>query len=99
MTNKTKRLVSAVESYLTDLRMIRASVGETTFDIYLNSRAYSRNVPAVAWTYKLGGYQVPKNWLSYREWDILRRPLLPDEIQQYASSARRIAAIVRYMIT
>ena len=29
MTNKTKRLVSAVESYLTELRMIRASGGAT----------------------------------------------------------------------
>ena len=42
-------------------------LGETTFDIYLNDRAYWRNVPADVWNYKLGGYQVLKKWLSYRE--------------------------------
>ena len=42
-------------------------LGETTFDIYLNTRAFWRNIPAQVWTYKLGGYQVLKKWLSYRE--------------------------------
>ena len=37
-----------------------AALGETTFDIYLNDRAYWRNVPAAVWSYKLGGYQVLK---------------------------------------
>ena len=36
------------------------TLGETTFDIYLNDRAYWRNVPAPVWNYKLGGYQVLK---------------------------------------
>ena len=43
------------------------ALGETTFDIHLNDRAYWRNVPAAVWNYKLGGYQVLKKWLSYRE--------------------------------
>ena len=34
------------------------TVGETTFDIYLNARACWRNVPAAVWAYRLGGYQV-----------------------------------------
>ena len=38
----------------------RAALGETTFDIHLNGRAYWRNVPAAVWSYKLGGYQVLK---------------------------------------
>ena len=42
-------------------------LGQTTFDIYLNGNAYWRNVPAAVWRYKLGGYQVLKKWLSYRE--------------------------------
>ena len=41
--------------------------GNTTFDIYLNGNAYWHNVPAAVWRYKLGGYQVLKKWLSYRE--------------------------------
>ena len=44
-----------------------ATLGDTTFDIHLNDRAYWRNVPAAVWGYKLGGYQVLKKWLSYRE--------------------------------
>ena len=48
-------------------------LGETTFDVYLNGNAYWRNIPAAVWTYKLGGYQVLKKWLSYRERPILDR--------------------------
>ena len=68
--------------------------GETTFDIYLNDRAVWRNVPAAVWRYKLGGYQVLKKWLSYRERGILGRQLEPAEVQHFADTARRIAAIL-----
>ena len=70
------------------------TLGETTFDIYLNTRAYWRNVPAAVWTYRLGGYQVLKKWLSYRERPILERPLSPEEVQHFTDTARRIAAIL-----
>ena len=69
-------------------------LGETTFDIYLNDRAFWRNVPAAVWTYKLGGYQVLKKWLSYRERNILDRPLKPEEVQHFTDTARRIGAIL-----
>ena len=69
---------------------------ETTFDIYLNASAFWRNVPAVAWNYKLGGYQVLKKWLSYRERGVLGRSLSADEVQQFTQTARRIAAICRW---
>ena len=69
------------------------SLGETTFDIYLNDRAYWRNVPAAVWGYKLGGYQVLKKWLSYRESDVLGRALLPEEVQHFTNTARRIGAL------
>ena len=65
-------------------------LGETTFDIHLNSRALWRNVPAAIWRYKLGGYQVLKKWLSYRERSILGRPLRSDEVQYFTDTARRI---------
>ena len=71
-----------------------ATLGPTTYDIHLNNRAYWRNVPARVWNYKLGGYQVLKKWLSYRERTILRRPLEPDEVQHFAETARRIAGIL-----
>ncbi len=70
------------------------ALGDTTFDIYLNDRAYWHNVPAAVWRYKLGGYQVLKKWLSYRERNILGRPLRPEEVQHFTDTARRIAAIL-----
>lgn len=69
-------------------------LGRTTFDIYLNQVAFWRNVPAAVWRYRLGGYQVLKKWLSYREHDILGRPLKPEEVQYVAETARRIARIL-----
>ena len=70
------------------------NLGATTFDIHLNDRAHWRNVPAAVWHYKLGGYQVLKKWLSYRERSILNRPLLPEEVQHFTDIARRIVAIL-----
>ena len=70
------------------------ALGETTFDVHLNDRAFWRNVPAAVWRYKLGGYQVLKKWLSYRELSILDRPLSPKETQHFADAARRIGAIL-----
>ena len=70
------------------------ALGETTFDVYLNDRAFWRNVPAAAWRYRLGGYQVLKKWLSYRECPILNRPLSSEEVQHFADTARRIARVL-----
>ena len=70
------------------------ALGETTFDAYLNDRAFWRNVPAAVWRYRLGGYQVLKKWLSYRERPILNRPLSPEEVQHFTDTARRIARVL-----
>ena len=70
------------------------TLGDSTFDIHLNGRAFWRNVPTNVWNYKLGGYQVLKKWLSYREKSILNRPLTPEEAQHFTNTARRIAAIL-----
>ena len=69
-------------------------LGRTTFDIYLNGNAFRCNVPAAVWRYKLGGYQVLKKWLSYRERPILGRALCREDVWYSAEVARRIAAIV-----
>ena len=69
-------------------------LGDTTFDIYLNDRAYWRNIPAAVWNYKLGGYQVLKKWLSYHDHKVLQRPLHPEEVQHFTNTARRITAIL-----
>ena len=70
--------------------------GETTFDIYLNDRAYWRNVPCSCMgQYKLGGYQVLKKWLSYREQKVLGRAMMAEEVQHFTDTARRIAGILK----
>ena len=71
-----------------------AVLGETTFDVHLNGNSYWRNVPVAVWNYKLGGYQVLKKWLSYRESKVLGRPLIPEEVQHFTDTARRIGAVL-----
>ena len=70
------------------------TLGNTTFDVYLNDRAYWLNIPEAVWNYQLGGYQVLKKWLSYRETKVLGRSLLPEEVQHFTDTARRMAAIL-----
>ncbi len=72
----------------------KSVLGDNTFDIYLNDKAFWRNVPAAVWNYKLGGYQVLKKWLSYREHKVLDRALKPEEVQYFAEVGRRIAGIL-----
>jgi hypothetical protein len=69
-------------------------LGETTCDIYLNESAYWRNVAAKVWGYYIGGYQVIKKWLSYREHDLLGRFLTQDEAREVMNMAHRLAAII-----
>jgi hypothetical protein len=73
---------------------VLALLGDTTFDIHLNADAWWSNVPARVWGYTLGGYQVIKKWLSYREHDVLGRPLKAEEAAFVSEMARRIAAIL-----
>ena len=69
-------------------------VGDTTLDVYLNDRAFWRNVPFPVWRYKLGGYQVLKKWLSYRERGVLGRALRAEEVLYFAEVGRRIGGIL-----
>ena len=66
-------------------------LGSTTLDVYLNDRAFWRNVPLPVWRYKLGGYQVLKKWLSYREQGVLGRGLQAEEVLHFTDTARRAA--------
>lgn len=70
-----------------------AKLGQETLDVYLNSRAYWKNVPAKVWGYYIGGYQVIKKWLSYREAKIIDRPLTVGEADHVRDIARRLTAI------
>jgi hypothetical protein len=76
------------------LEQALAHLGESTFDIYLNEVGYWRNIPEKVWNYYIGGYQVIKKWLSYREQPLIDRTLTPDEVEEVTHMARRLAAIV-----
>ena len=69
-------------------------LGHGTLDIHLNGNARWCNVPAAVWNYKLGGYQVLKKWLSYREHKVLGRNMRHEEVRHFTGTARRIAAIL-----
>jgi len=63
-------------------------------DVYLNDSTYWSGIPQTVWEYTLGGYQVLKKWLSYRETRVLGRPLKPEEAREFMCNARRIAALL-----
>ena len=88
----TERAYTPVERAALGNRAL--TLGQTTFNVCLNGNAFWRNVPAAVWTYKIGGYQVLKKWLSYRERDILDRPLKPEEVQHFTNMARRVRVIL-----
>lgn len=76
-----------------DMRLEAAST-TTAYDVYLNDAACWRNVPEPVWEYTIGGYQVIKKWLSYREKPLLGRSLTPDEVRHVTDTARRLAALI-----
>jgi hypothetical protein len=90
--------LAGIEAGAADLRVpfeeALALLGETTFDIHLNSNVYWKNVPSRVWGYTIGGYQVIKKWLSYREQKVLGRSLNIQEVREVPNIARRIAAII-----
>mgnify|MGYP006910698578 CR=1 FL=1 len=51
-------------------------------------------MPEGVWEYYIGGYQVIKKWLSYREQKVLGRDLHMDEARYVTEMVRRIAAIL-----
>ena len=71
-----------------------ARLGEDTFDIHLNDQVYWCNLPRNVWEYTIGGYQVIKKWLSYRESRVLGRPMRREEVREVQQIARRIAALL-----
>jgi len=71
-----------------------ARSGAATYDVYLNDKAFWSNIPSAVWEYTLGGYQVIKKWLSYREKELLGRGLTKEEARHVTDMVRRIAALL-----
>jgi hypothetical protein len=68
-------------------------LGDRTHDVFLNNDACWRNIPETVWRFTIGGYQVIKKWLSYREQPLLGRALTPAEVRYVRDVARRLAAL------
>ena len=68
--------------------------GEGLVDVQLNATTRWKDVPAAVWACTLGGYQVLKKWLSYREAALLGRPLTADEALDFTRHVRRLTALL-----
>ena len=55
----------------------------------LVAQLYAAGWNRAVWTYKLGGYQVLKKWLSYRDRGVLERALRPQEVLDLMKMAHR----------
>lgn len=72
----------------------RELLGEEVLDVYLNATTCWRGIPEAAWNFKIGGFQVLRKWLSYRDEAILGRALTREEVRQFQSIARRLSELV-----
>lgn len=92
------RVEDRVRSHL-EVEALRAEdhelLGERVLDVYLNDTTFWSGVPEPVWSYKIGGYQVLRKWLGYRESSVLERPLTRSEARQFQSIARRLTELVR----
>jgi hypothetical protein len=77
-----------------DLTSLLDVIGSRAVDIQINATTGWRAVPIKVWMYTAGGYQALKKWLSYRETEIMGRPLRGEEILHFAQTARRITEIL-----
>ena len=93
-TDERTALMQGATAHGLDETSLLARLGEQTCDIYLNAHAYWRNIPTNVWGYSIGGYQVLKKWLSYRERPLLGRALTLEEVREVTSIVRRIAALL-----
>ncbi len=92
--NERQRLATLAAAQNLTLDEALTLLGPRCVDVYLNDAAFWAAVPIKVWEYTLGGYQVLKKWLSYREEPLLGRPLHEDEARYFSQVVRRIAAIL-----
>jgi len=77
-----------------------AAASGHALDVYLNETTFWSGIPQAAWDFKIGGFQVLKKWLSYREHGpdrpspLLGRGLTISEAREFARLAQRLTAVV-----
>ncbi|MFF9023814.1 type ISP restriction/modification enzyme [Streptomyces eurythermus] len=72
----------------------RELLGSEVVDVYLNDRVCWRGVPEAVWDFKIGGFQVLRKWLSYRDREILSRDLTVSEVRQFTNICLRLTELV-----
>lgn len=77
-----------------DLETLLDLIGAQAVDVQINADAKWEGVPIKVWAYTMGGHQVLKKWLSYREATVLGRALTGEEALHFAKTARRITEIL-----
>ncbi len=77
-----------------DLHVLLNLIGEQAVDVQINGNATWAGVPERVWAYTIGGHQVLKKWLSYREAAVFGRALTGEEALHFAKTARRITEIL-----
>lgn len=87
-------LSQLAERHKLDMPELHDLIGSRAIDVHINDHALWEGVPEQVWEYTLGGYQVLKKWLSYREYEILERPLSGAEALDFAKTSRRITEIL-----
>jgi hypothetical protein len=71
-----------------------ALLGTEVVDVYLNDEICWHGVPQAAWDFKIGGFQVLRKWLSYRDRSVLGRDMSVAEVRQFTSICHRITQLV-----
>jgi hypothetical protein len=67
-------------------------------DVYLNPETYWACIPGPVWELKIGGFQVLKKWLSYREYGdgppLLGRSLTVAEAREFTALTQRLIGLL-----
>ena len=92
--DELKSIAALASRHQIDTDVLLELIGGHAVDVHINHESRWSGVPSRVWTYELGGHQVLKKWLSYREADVLGRALRGDEILHFAQTARRITEIL-----
>ena len=85
------RAYSGAETAATEYASL---LGATMLDVGMNDASFWRGIPETVWECRIGGYQVLKKWMSYRDHSIIARPLSAEEVGHVQQVARRIAAVL-----
>ena len=91
--NERKALPQLLDAFGLELERGLELLGPAV-DIYLNETNYWKGVPEKVWQCQIGDYRVIKKWLSYREGNVLGRPLEPPEARVVSDIVHRLMALI-----